>query len=80
MARHIHKVATHLTFEQMQELARKNASENGYFTASYENEFPSLCHITPAGKMVDCWAKPLRKKAMYDFYQYLDDPVSNCKG
>ena len=60
------KVAANISLEALTTLSNGQT----YFTASYANEFPMLCHTTPAGKLVDYMAKPLRKKATYDYYEW----------
>jgi hypothetical protein len=70
-ARHPYLIATNLTYEQLAE--RANACGNDYFDASYAGGNCMLCHITPAGKLVDYAAKPLRKRAKYDWFEYMSE-------
>ena len=77
--RHPHKFAEGLDYEML----RQKSGGQEYFTAAYTGERPFGCHTTPAGNLVDWLAKPLRKKAKYDLYEWYYDKewtAINCKG
>lgn len=77
--RHPHKIATGIDYETL----RQKSGRQEYFTVAYANEFPFCAHTTPAGNLVDHLAKPLRKKAKYDLYEWFYDKewaAKDCKG
>lgn len=64
-------VAENLSYDDL-----KQRAVTEYFSAGNHGETPMLCHVTPAGKLVDYMGKPLRKTGKYDYYEF--SPISEA--